>query len=96
MMFVGPLPTLGIDATWVASRRVYFEARAQYLTGHIHDFSGSLGIYEVDALYRYRPNVYFALGYSELRARLTSSKTNDGGFFDLTCSGPQMFFRIAF
>jgi hypothetical protein len=31
----GALPTLGLHATWVASKRFYIDARAQYLTAHV-------------------------------------------------------------
>jgi hypothetical protein len=92
----GPVPTLGIDATWVASRRFYFNGRAQYLDVHIHDISGSLGIYELDALYRYRPNVSFAVGYSDVQAHLASTESSQSGLFSLSTKGPEMFFRIAF
>ncbi|MDP8984096.1 MAG: hypothetical protein M3N97_03480 [Pseudomonadota bacterium] len=92
----GPVPTLGIDATWVASRRFYFDGRAQYVAVRINNLSGSLGIFELDALYRYRPNVSFAVGYNQLRAHLSLSDSSKGGLFDLNTKGPQMFFRIAF
>jgi hypothetical protein len=92
----GPVPTLGIDATWVASKRFYFDARAQYLSVHINNLDGSLGIYELDALYRYRPNVSFAVGYTEIKAHLASTQTSKGGLFTFDAKGPQMFFRIAF
>ena len=92
----GPVPTLGIDATWVASRRFYFDGRAQYLHVHVNNLAGSLGIYEVDALYRYRPNVSFAVGYTAVEAKLSSTKGSDAGLFDFSTKGPEMFFRVAF
>jgi hypothetical protein len=92
----GPVPTVGIDATWVASRRFYLDARVQYLDVHVHDLSGSLGIFELDVLYRYRANVAFGLGYTDLRARLASTQTAQSGLFDFSTQGPEMFFRISF
>jgi len=92
----GPVPTVGIDATWVASRRFYFDGRAQYLNLHVDHFAGSLGIYEVDALYRYRPNVSFAVGYTAVVAKLSSTQGSHPGLFDFTTQGPEMFFRVAF
>ncbi|MDP9011742.1 MAG: hypothetical protein M3O41_03610 [Pseudomonadota bacterium] len=92
----GPVPTAGIDATWVASKRFYFDGRAQYVKVHINNLDGSLGIYELDALYRYRPNVSFAIGYAEFRAHLALSDSSKGGLFDLNTKGPEMFFRVAF
>jgi hypothetical protein len=46
------------------SKRFYVDGRAQYLKVNISNLDGSLGIYELDVLYRYRPNVSFAVGYS--------------------------------
>jgi len=92
----GPVPTLGLDATWVVSRRFYFDGRAQYLTVHVSNVSGSLGIYEADALYRYRPNVSFGVGYSAVEAKISSSDGSKSGLFDFTTQGPEMFFRVAF
>jgi hypothetical protein len=92
----GPIPTLGIDATWVVSKRFYLDGRAQYLKVNISNLDGSLGIYEFDVLYRYRPNVSFAVGYSDFTANITSTKTSKAGVFDFSTKGPEMFFRIAF
>ena len=92
----GPIPTVGIDATWVVSRRFYLDGRAQYLKVNISNLDGSLGIYEFDVLYRYRPNVSFAVGYSDLTANITSTKSSKSGVFDFSSKGPEMFFRIAF
>jgi len=92
----GPFPTPGIDATWVASRRFYFEGRAQYLKVAGHQLQGSLGLYELDALYRLRPNVSFAVGYSAVKATLLSRQTASGGLFELSAKGPRLFVRVAF
>ena len=92
----GPVPTLGIDATWVASKRFYFDGRAQYVKVNVSNLDGSLGIYEFDALYRYRPNVSFAIGYLDIKAHLASTRTAKAGLFDFSSKGPEMFFRVAF
>ena len=93
---VNPRLTVGIDATWVVSRRFYVDGRAQYLKVNISNLDGSLGIYEFDVLYRYRPNVSFAVGYSDFTADITSSKRSQAGVFNFSTKGPEMFFRIAF
>lgn len=92
----GPVPTIGIDATWVASKRFYFDGRIQYLDVNVNDVSGTFGIYEFDALYRYRPNVSFAIGYSDLKAQFISRKNSQGGEFNVSSKGPEMFVRVAF
>jgi hypothetical protein len=92
----GPIPTVGLDATYVVSKRFYFDARAQYFRVRIDDLDGSLGIYELDALYRLRPNISFAAGYTSLRAHLLSAQAKQGGLFNFNSSGPEIFVRIAF
>jgi hypothetical protein len=92
----GPLPTLGLDATWVLSKRFYFDGRGQYLKVSVNNLDGSLGFYELDALYRLRPNIAFALGYNIVKASLASTQTTQAGFFNFNTKGPQAFFRISF
>ena len=92
----GPVPTLGLDATYVISKRFYVDGRAQYLKVRVDDLDGTLGIYEIDALYRMRPNISFALGYTMFRADLVSKQTKQAGFFDFNSKGPEIFVRIAF
>jgi len=92
----GPFPTLGLDGTWVVSKRFYIDGRAQYLQVHLHDLDGSLGLYELDGLYRVTPNVSFALGYTAVKAHLASTKTSEAGLFDFDSKGPEFFIRVAF
>jgi hypothetical protein len=92
----GPVPTIGIDATWVASKRFYFDGRVQYLNVHVNNLEGSLGIYELDALYRYRANLSFGVGYTAVKADLSSTQGSQAGLFDFSAKGPEMFFRVAF
>jgi len=92
----GPFPTLGLAATYVISKRFYLDGRAQYMKLRVDDLDGSLGIYEADALYRLRPNISFALGYTVLRANLVSAQVKQAGFFDFNSKGPEFVVRVAF
>jgi hypothetical protein len=92
----GPFPTVGLDATYVVSKRFYFDGRVQYFKVSVGDIEGSLGFYELDALYRFRPNVSFALGYTAAKADLSSQKPSNSGYFDLNSKGPEFFVRVAF
>jgi hypothetical protein len=92
----GPFPSLGLDATYVVSQRFYFDGRAQYFKVSIDHLDGSLGFYELDALYRFRPNVSFALGYTAAKATLDSRKSSNSGYFDFDSKGPEFFVRVAF
>jgi hypothetical protein len=92
----GPFPTPGFAATWVVSKRFYLDGRVQYLSLHVSNLDGSLGTAELDALYRLRPNVSFAIGYTEVKVHLDSIKPSDSGLFDFNTKGPQLFVRVAF
>jgi hypothetical protein len=92
----GPFPTLGLDSTYVISKRFYLDARAQYFKVAIDHLDGSLGFYEFDALYRLRPNVSFALGYTAAKAILDSRKPGNSGYFAFDSKGPELFVRVAF
>jgi hypothetical protein len=92
----GPFPTLGIDATYVLSKRFYLDGRAQYLKVNIDDLNGSMGFFELNSLYRLRPNVSFALGYTLVRTNLTSNQSKQSGYFNFDSKGPQFFVRVAF
>ncbi|HEY2144554.1 MAG TPA: hypothetical protein VGH12_00695, partial [Steroidobacteraceae bacterium] len=92
----GPFPTVGLDGTYVVSKRFYFDARAQYLKANIDDLQGSLTIFEADALYRLRPNVAFAVGYSGARTHVASFQAKTMGYFNLNSSGPELFVRVSF
>jgi hypothetical protein len=92
----GPFPTFGLDATYVLSKRFYFDARAQYFKLAVDHLTGSLGFYEFAALYRLRANISFALGYTAAKATLDSRQPNDSGYFDFDSKGPEFFVRVAF
>ncbi len=92
----GPYPTPGFAATWVLSKHFYLDGRVQSLHLHIHEYDGTLGMAELAALYRLRPNVSFALGYTEVKADLASTKTHESGYFDFNTKGPEIFVRVSF
>jgi hypothetical protein len=92
----GPVPTFGLDSTYVLSKRFYVDARAQYFKIAVAHVTGSLGFYELAALYRLRPNVAFGLGYTAMKATLTSRRTRNTEYFNLDSKGPEFFVRVAF
>lgn len=92
----GPVPTVGLDGTWVISKRFYVDGRAQYLRVHVDNVDGSLGLYEFQGLYRYRPNVSVGLGYSEIRAHIASLQGSTPGLFEFNTKGPELFVRVSF
>jgi len=92
----GPFPTPGVDVTWALSKRFYLEGSAKYLRVAAQATTGSLGMYEFDAFYRYRPNVSFALGYNKLKAYLSATQSSQSGLFNFDAKGPTLFVRVAF
>ena len=92
----GPFPTPGLAATWSITNHFYLDGRAQYLNLHISNLDGSLGMGEIDAIYRFHPNIALALGYTEVRAHVDSTKTTDAGLFNFNSKGPQLFVRVSF
>src|SRR6202049_2306534 len=92
----GPLPTIGLDSTYVLSKRFYLDARAQYFKAAVNHLTGSLGFYEFAALYRLRANVSFALGYTAAKATLDSRQARTSGYFVIASKGPEFFVRVAF
>lgn len=92
----GPFPTVGLDGTYVISKRFYVDARVEYFKAHVDKLDGSLGFYEVNALYRLRPNISFALGYELVKAQLLSEQSSNSGQFNFTTRGPEVFVRVAF
>jgi hypothetical protein len=92
----GPFPTIGLDSTFVLSKRFYIDVRAQYFKAAIDHLTGSLGFYEFAGLYRLRPNVSFALGYTAAKATLDSRQPKTAGRFDFGTKGPEFFVRVAF
>jgi len=92
----GPLPTLGLDSTYVISKRFYLDGRAQYFKLSVDHLTGTVEYYEFAALYRLRPNISFALGYTSAKADIDSRQTKTSGYFDLSSKGPEAFVRVAF
>jgi hypothetical protein len=92
----GPFPTIGLDTTYVASKRFYFDARAQYFKLAVDHLDGSLNLFELAAFYRLRPNVSLAVGYTGTKATIHSRQTNESGYANFNSKGPEAFVRIAF
>ncbi len=92
----GPYPTPGFAATWSITKHFYLDGRVQYLDLHVSDVSGSLGLGEIDAIYRFHPNLALGLGYTEVKAHVDSTKLSDSGLFDFNSKGPLLFVRVSF
>ena len=91
----GPLPTLGLDTTYVLSKRFYLDARMQYFKASIDHLDGLLSFYEVSAQIP-------AAAQHQLCARLQLDQslrrfeTGEDflGYFDFVTKGPEFFVRV--
>ncbi len=92
----GPFPTIGLDASWIISKRFYLDGRFQYLKASVDDFDGSFTLFEVSALYRWRANLAIGAGYFSQKARITSTQSDESGFFNIKSTAPELFMRVAF
>lgn len=92
----GPFPTIGLDSTYVISKRFYLDGRIDYFRANVDKLDGSLGVYELNAFYRLRPNISFALGYELVKAHLLSTQSSQAGLFNFSTQGPELFVRVAF
>ena len=92
----GPFPTIGLDSTYVISKRFYLDGRIDYFRANVDKLDGSLGVYELNAFYRLRQNIAFALGYELVKAQLLSEQSSNSGQFNFTTRGPEVFVRVAF
>lgn len=92
----GPVPTIGLDVTYVLSKRFYVDARYQYLKVNIDHNDGTLAFFDFNATYRYRPNIAIGIGYNGIKANFTSTKSDNAGYFDFNTKGPEFFLRVSF
>ena len=92
----GPFPTVGLDSTYVLSKRFYLDGRIQYFRAAGNNLSGMFDVYQLAALYRLRANLSVALGYTGMKAALSSQRLGTSGKFDFSSKGPELFVKIAF
>jgi opacity protein-like surface antigen len=92
----GPFPTFALDATWRISQRFAVTARGNYLSATINGISGALADYHADLQYRWTPNIVLGLGYEELQARLTVTRSSLPAGFDFRARAPEAFVRVSF
>lgn len=93
---VGVFPSFVIDAAWRITQKISVTGRAQYFSVTVDDVSASLADYQIDAQYRWRPNLAFGIGYSVLRKRFQLDDDEFPGRFGLSTRGPEAFVRFSF
>jgi hypothetical protein len=92
----GPLPALPLDFTWRISNRFALTARAAYVRADIGGARGWFADLHEDLQYRWKPNFALGLGYSSIRASISSATGDNPGVLSMSISGPEAFLRFSF
>jgi hypothetical protein len=94
---VAPFATVALNASYRISKRWAITARGQTYEYSPHDdLTGRLSDYHADIQYRWRKNFAVGIGYTQLRYELEAIPEDKPTFFDMSVTGPELFFRAAF
>lgn len=93
---VGIFPTLAANLAFRITNRWSITARGQQYSASPEDFEGKMADYHADVQFRWRKNLAFGLGYTQLVTELEVLDTENPLLFNLDTSGPELFFRASF
>jgi hypothetical protein len=93
---VAPFVTIAANATYRISKRWAITARGQSYEYSRDDVTGRLSDFHGDIQYRWRKNFAVGIGYTQLHYELEAAPDDMPAFFDMSVSGPELFFRAAF
>jgi hypothetical protein len=94
---VAPFATVAINASYRISKRWAITARGQTYEYSPHDdLTGRLSDFHADIQYRWRKNFAVGLGYTKLRYELDAIPEDKPVSFDMSVTGPELFFRASF
>lgn len=92
----GIFPTLAATAAFRISKRWAVTARGQTFSASADGFDGTLSDYHADIQYRWRKNFAVGIGYSQIEVDLNVIDADQPLLFNMTTSGPELFFRASF
>jgi len=94
---VAPFATVALNASYRISKRWAITARGQTYEYSPHDdLTGRLSDFHADIQYRWRKNMAVGIGYTQLRYELDAIPEDKPVSFDMSVTGPELFFRAAF
>lgn len=93
---VGIFPTIAASAAFRITKRWSITARGQAFSAEPEDFSGKMADYHIDLQFRWRKNLAFGIGYTQLETNLEVTDADLPLLFNLETSGPEVFFRASF
>ncbi len=91
-----PMPLIGGRLTYKFTPRVSLLASAEYLSGQIQDFEGSISNYRVAMEFSFTQNFGAGLGYDAFNLELDSEYADFPGRLTFEYSGPKAFFTMKF
>jgi hypothetical protein len=93
---VAPFATVAFNAAYRISKRWAITARGQTFEYTRDDLTGRLSDFHADIQYRWRKNFAVGIGYTQLIYELEAEVDNQPAFFDMSATGPELFFRASF
>ncbi len=93
---VAPFATVAVNAAYRISKRWAITARGQTFEYTRDDLTGRLSDFHADIQYRWRKNFAVGIGYTRLQYELEAIADQQPAFFDMSTTGPELFFRASF
>ena len=93
---VGIFPTIAATAALRLTKRFSVTARGQSFSAAPEGFEGTMSEYHIDLQYRWRKNLAFGLGYTQMVTELEVTDTDAPLLFNMDTTGPELFVRASF
>jgi hypothetical protein len=93
---VGIFPTIAATAALRLTKRFSVTARGQSFSASPEGFEGTMSEYHIDLQYRWRKNLAFGIGYTQMVTELEVIDTDTPLLFNMDTTGPEIFVRASF
>jgi hypothetical protein len=93
---VGIFPTIAATAAFRITNRFSVTARGQSFSAAPEGFEGTMSEYHLDLQYRWRKNLAFGIGYTQMVTELEVTDAETPLLFNMDTTGPELFVRASF
>ncbi|MBC8026125.1 MAG: hypothetical protein H7Y89_09050 [Steroidobacteraceae bacterium] len=93
---VGIFPTIAASAALRLTKRFSITARGQSFSASPEGFEGTMSEYHIDLQYRWRKNLAFGIGYTQMVTELEVIDADTPLLFNMDTTGPEIFVRASF
>jgi hypothetical protein len=93
---VGIFPTIAANAALRLTKRFSVTARGQSFSASPEGFEGTMSEYHIDLQYRWRKNLAFGIGYTQMVTELEVIDADLPLLFNMDTTGPELFVRASF